>query len=184
MIDQDRKDLSAYLAGDAAAAKALIARYSAPLVNHASYMLSGDRFMAEDLVQNSFLKLWQNAEKLLASDQPLQLRAWLFRVLRNQCLDELKRNRSDDLDAAGELRDGAPMASENLEHQDRAAFVMGLIGRLPERQKSALLMAHFEGMSNPDIALVMECTVEAVENLLARARRSLKTWAQQAEVII
>lgn len=140
--------------------------------------------MAEDLVQNTYLKLWQNADKLLQSDQELQLRAWLFRVLRNQCLDEIRRRPMDDLEAAGALSDSAPRALETMEQQDRAKFVMGLIGRLPERQKSALLMAHFEDMGNADIASIMECSVEAVENLLARARRSLKAWAKEAETMV
>lgn len=174
----------AFIKGDANAARALIGRYSTPLLNNATYILGGDRDMAEDIVQTSFMRLWQNAERLLQSDRELQLRAWLFRVTRNQCLDHFKRPANDELDAAQEISDGSPAALENLALRDRAQYVMALVARLPERQKSALLMAHFEDMSNPEIAEVLECSVEAVENLLARARRSLKSWAQDEELMV
>ncbi len=183
MIDPDRKDLTDFLAGQPRGAKALVERYASPLINHASYMLGGDRAMAEDVVQNTFLKLWQNASKLVEADQALQLRAWLFRVLRNQCLDEIKRNKYilDGDDAFDDLADEKPGAEQNLQNQEQARFVMKLVNRLPERQKSALLMAHFEGMKNAEIARAMDCSVEAVENLLSRARRSMRAWSNEED---
>ncbi len=184
MIDEDRKDLAEFLAGKPQGARALVGRYAQALVNHASYMLSGDRALAEDVVQNSFLKLWQNAAKLMESDRELQLRAWLYRVVRNNCLDEMKRSPHADIDEAYGISDGSLAAHEGMEHEDRAKYVMGLVARLPERQKSALLMSHFEGMGNVEISQVLDCTVEAVENLLSRARRSLRAWAEEEEVVI
>ncbi len=178
MSDPDRKDLQAFLKGEPQGAKALIARYATPLINQASYMLGGDRAMAEDVVQNTFLKLWRKADALLSSDRELHLRAWLFRVTRNSCLDEMRRHGHETMNEDFDAADGSLPADARLEHQDRAAMVMALVARLPERQKSALLMAHFEGMGNAEIAQVMDCSVEAVENLLARARRSLRQWAQ------
>lgn len=163
------------------AAKALISRYASPLINHATYMLSGDRDLAEDIVQNSFLKLWNNAEKLIKSDRELQLRAWLFQVTRNGCLDELRRSRGPSLDEAGDVEDPSLAPLDTMSHEERARQAWQLIERLPERQKSALLMSHFEDMGNIEIAQIMNCTVEAVENLLSRARRSLRDWGQKEE---
>ncbi len=180
--DQDRKDLQAFVDGNPKAAKMLIARYASALVNHASYMLSGDRFMAEDVVQNSFLKLWNHADNLLQSDRALNLRAWLFQVTRNGCLDELRRVRGADWDENAEYEDPSASALDVMSQQERAKEAWALIARLPERQKSALLMSHFEAMGNAEIALVLDCSVEAVENLLARARRSLRSWGQKLEM--
>ncbi len=182
-FDQDRADLEAFLRGDAKAAKMLISRYSTPLLNHACYLLRGDQALAEDFVQNSFMQLWRNAGALLEKDQPLYLRAWLFRVLRNQCLDHFRKPEFQS-DEGMDWADEKPSAEEGLQAEERAHFVMGLIGRLPERQKSALLLRHFEDMSQAEIADVLDCTVEAVENLLARARRSLRKWASDQETML
>ncbi len=183
-VDQDRLDLTAFVNGDSKGAAKLIDRFSSPLLNYATHMLHGDRARGEDIVQDSFIKLWNNAAKLLAKDQELYLRAWLYRVVRNGVLDEKRKPVWDGDDAFEMMSDGQPSAELTSQQKERARFVMELVSELPERQREAILMSHFEAMGNAEIGRILDVSVEAVESLLARARRSMKAAAMAKKEMI
>lgn len=182
--DLDRKDLLAFVNGDRNGAEKLLDRFSSPLLNYATHLLLGDRASAEDVVQDCFTKLWHHGAKLHQSDAPLYLRAWLFRVVRNGVLDLKRRPVWESDDAILERDDGQPSNELTMIQKERARFAMNLIDALPERQKAAILMAHFEAMGNDEISRVLEISVEAVESLLARARRSMKEMAMAKKELI
>jgi RNA polymerase sigma-70 factor (ECF subfamily) len=161
--------LAAYAAGDAAAARALTLRLAPRLIAAAARLL-GDRTEAEDVAQETLLRLWR-----AAADWPVRVppEAWARRVAVNLCLDRLRRRPTAPLEAAHAVTDPAPTAAAALEAADRAAAVAAALAALPDRQRAAVALRHFEGRSNPDIAAALGVGVEAVESLLARGRRAL-----------
>ena len=102
------------------------------------------------------------------------LKGWLMRVAANAVIDASRKPRLCALEDAPEVADPQAMPDAPLDRAEAARLVDGRIAALPERQRLALSLVYFEGMSNVDAAAVMEVSVDALESLLARARRSLK----------
>lgn len=117
------------------------------------------------------MKLWKIAPDWEAGRA--RPSTWLYRVTSNLCIDRLRKNRSGRLEDAPEPVDEAPTALAVLTEKDRAAALNAAIDTLPDRQKQALQLRHFQDISNIEIAEIMETSVEAIESLLGRARRSL-----------
>ncbi|MBI1391801.1 MAG: RNA polymerase sigma factor [Alphaproteobacteria bacterium] len=158
--------------GDRTAAGELVVRHS-DRVMAICYRMLGERAAAEDAAQETFLRLWKSA----ATWRPTgaKFSTWLYRVASNVCLDRLRvRGREVGEDEAPELADGDPRADERLQATERAATVNEALAALPERQRLAITLRHYEGVSNIEAAEIMGVTVEAVESLLGRANRALK----------
>jgi RNA polymerase sigma-70 factor (ECF subfamily) len=99
----------------------------------------------------------------------------MHRVALNLCYDHLRRRREKpDADAGLNVADPAPGASEAWLSQQRAAKVHAALAALPERQRAALVLVHFQEETNIAAAEALEVSVEALESLLARGRRALK----------
>lgn len=157
--------------GEAAAARLLAARLSPRLLAVARRLLN-DPAEAEDVTQEAFLRLWRIAPEWRTGEAAVA--TWLHRVAVNLCLDRLRRRgRWAALDDAPEPPDPAPAALDRLAAEDRAAALSAALAALPDRQRAAMTMRHFEEMANPEIAAALEVSVEAVESLLARGRRRL-----------
>lgn len=157
--------------GDASAAATLVDRYACRLQAFAWRML-GDREEAEDVVQDSFLRLWKHARRWKPG--AARFSTWLYQVAANGCRDRLRKRRDHSAEAVDWLVDDTPGGREQLQQAERDAVVQQAVNELPDRQREALLLSHYDGMGNPDIAAVLEVSVEAVESLLARARRRLR----------
>jgi RNA polymerase sigma factor (sigma-70 family) len=170
--EADAALLAAYAKGDLAAARTLTARHAGRCLALARRMLS-DPAEAEDVTQEAMLRLWRIAPEWRPGEA--RISTWLWRVTANLCTDRLRRRRGGtaDLDAIPEPADGAPSVQARLEAEERRAAVLAAIAALPERQRRAVEMRHLDELSNIEIAEVMETSVEAVESLLARARRAL-----------
>jgi RNA polymerase sigma-70 factor (ECF subfamily) len=130
----------------------------------------GDIGEAEDVTQETMLRLWRVAPDW---DGGAALATWLYRVASNLCIDRLRRRREFVPGVLPERADDAPGALGRLEAQDRAAALQAALTDLPERQRMAVVLRHFEDRANPEIAEILGTSVEAVESLLARARREL-----------
>lgn len=173
-LDDDTSDealLALYGAGDRQAAMTLTARLAPRVLGYASRLLGGDRAEAEDVTQEAMLRLW----KLAPDWRPGEARVttWLYRVVTNLCMDRLRRRRSVDIDAIPEPEDGAAPVTERLIARDRARALAEALARIPERQRLAVTLRHIEGLANPEIAAILEISVEAVESLTARGKRAL-----------
>jgi RNA polymerase sigma factor (sigma-70 family) len=163
--------LALFASGDPIAARVLMQRHLPRVLGFARRTL-GEAAEAEDVAQDAFLRLWRIAPDWKPGQA--QVSTWLWRVVANLCIDRLRRRgRSTALDDAPEVADDAPGALAGLIATDRAAALDAALLELPDRQRQAVILRHIEGLSNPEIATILEIGVEAVESLTARGKRTL-----------
>ncbi len=169
----DETLLVLYANGDPEAARVLTARLVPRVLGYATRLLA-DRAEAEDVTQEAMLRLWKIAPDWRAGEA--QVTTWLYRVVTNLCTD-LRRARvrraGVGLDDAPEPAAEALSAVASMIEADRMAALTRALAQLPERQRQAVVLRHIEGLSNPDIGLIMDLGVEAVESLTARGKRAL-----------
>jgi RNA polymerase sigma-70 factor (ECF subfamily) len=158
-------------AGDHEAFRRLVDRHLARVVAFAGRTL-GDRAAAEDVAQETMLRLWTSAARWRPTGA--RLGTWLYRVARNLCLDRLARHREAPLDDAPEPPDPGPSPAALLQARDVGARVQAALAGLPAQQRIAIALCHFQGLRNVEAAEVMDVSVEALESLLARGRRTLR----------
>jgi RNA polymerase sigma-70 factor (ECF subfamily) len=173
----DAADLAAVAVGDVRAFERLVVRHHARCHRVAARLLN-DAAEAEDVAQDAFLKLWTGAA---AVRDPQALPAWLARAAANLALDRLRRRRPDLPGDLPETPDTSLSPDRNLDRAALSQAVAQAVAGLPERQRAALVLVHMEGFGNIEAAAMLGVSVEALESLLARARRSLKaafagTW--------
>lgn len=172
IVDPDTELVARVGKGDRAAAQALMARHLPTMLSLARRMLSGEA-EAEDCVQEAFLRVWTHAARWQPGKAKFE--TWLYRVTLNQCYDRLRRKPTADLEAAAEVPDGAPSAEQSLESAALSAEVDAALQELPERQRAAILLCHYQERGNIEAAEILGVSVEALESLLARGRRALRT---------
>lgn len=160
--------------GDARAFRQLSTTHLGAIVTYASRLLN-NRTEAEDVAQETFLRAWKNAHRY---EPRARISTWLHSIAHNLAVDRLRkrgvRGESAEIDTE---RDAAPTSdrpSRLLERKVVAVAVQHAIASLPDRQRQAVVLCHEQGLSNPEIAQVMQCGVEAVESLLSRGRRTLR----------
>jgi RNA polymerase sigma-70 factor (ECF subfamily) len=172
MIDPDADLVRSAGAGDTRAAEALVRRHLPKMVGVARRML-GDASEAEDVAQEVFLRVWRETPRWRPGAAKFE--TWMHRVALNLCYDRLRRRREKpDADAGVAVADPAPLASDVWLARQRAQRVHAALAELPERQRAAIALVHFEEMSNIAAAEILEISVEALESLLARGRRALR----------
>lgn len=157
--------------GDQQAAALLINRHSPRVLALAQRMLSS-REDAEDVTQDVFIKVYKHAANWESGKA--KFTTWLHRVTINQCYDRLRKKRETGMEDPPDMEDDGLGPAEQLQEHQRQKRLKQAISELPERQRAALLLNHYEGLSNPETADILELSVEAVESLLSRARRNLK----------
>ena len=166
----DEALLVLYANGEASAARALTLRLTPKVFGHAFRVL-GDRAEAEDVAQEALIRLWKQATDWRQGEA--KVTTWLYRVVANLCTDRLRKSRGVALDAIPEPEDDKETPAEALQQKSRQAALQSALQELPDRQRQAVLLRHIEGLSNPEIAEVMDIGVEAVESLTARGKRAL-----------
>ncbi len=130
----------------------------------------GDASEAEDVTQETMLRMWTIAPDW--REGGAQVGTWAYRVAHNLCIDRLRRRRSDPLDDT-EIAGPEPDGEAAAVGRDRVAALEAALATLPARQRSAVILRHLEERANPEIAEILETSVEAVESLLKRGRQSL-----------
>jgi RNA polymerase sigma-70 factor (ECF subfamily) len=168
----DEDLLDAFARGDRAAARVLTLRLTPRVLAHAGRLL-GSRAEAEEVAQEAMLRLWRQAANWRAGEA--RVTTWLYRVVANLCIDRQRRARGGTvaLDAVPEPRDPACDAPGRMQDRARAEALQAALAQLPARQRQAVVLRHIEGCANPEIAEIMDTTVEAVESLTTRGRRAL-----------
>lgn len=163
--------LARVTAGEAPAFRALVDRHLPTVLAIARRMLRDDG-EAEDVAQETLLRLWRNAGSLQLGEGGV--RPWLRRVASNLSIDRVRARRNVSL--GEEVPEESEPASQvtQLAERDLSTRVDAALKALPERQRLALTLFHYEGMSQVEVGEAMNISDEAVESLLARARRTLK----------
>ncbi len=157
--------------GNEAAFRSLVDRHLPGVLALARRMLRNEA-EAEDVAQEALLKLWRSRDALEVG--LYGLKPWLRRVVSNLCIDKMRS--SQRLIVTDDVPEQAERAEQlaQLEAQDASKRVAGAIKALPDRQRTALTLFHYEGLSQIEVGRIMGVSDEAVESLLARARRTLK----------
>ena len=162
--------LQLYANGDQAAARQLTLRL-APRAYKQAYRMLGVQADAEDVAQEAMMRVWKIAPDWRSGEA--KVTTWLYRVVANLCLDRLRKVQSTSLDAIDEPIDPSPSAADDMQTNARLDALQAALIALPERQRQALVLRHIKELANPEIADVMEISVEAVESLTSRGKRAL-----------
>lgn len=170
-ISGDAALMSAAARGNDGAWAAIISA-NLPIVHRTAYRLVRDEQLAEDIAQESFVRLWKLAE----SWQPRgRISTWLCHVARNLAIDLIRRRSREQTEEVSEhLAAEGPTPLDTMAVRETDAEVSRAIAELPERQRAAIMLVHFGDCGGAAAAEIMGVSVEALESLLSRARRSLK----------
>ncbi|HXE44529.1 MAG TPA: RNA polymerase sigma factor [Conexibacter sp.] len=171
----DEELVRRFRAGDELAFRVIYDRYRVRLFAYVRHMLRGSRQDAEEALQDVFVR----AHAALRTDaREISLRAWLYKIAHNRCIDELRRPEPPSPESLARLQPPSedPIAV-TLRREALRRLVVD-IGRLPERQRAALLMRELGGMSYDEVSAALTLTLPSVKSTLMRARMSLTTAAQ------
>ena len=157
--------------GDPAAARLLVARKLPRLVALARRMLA-DPVEAEDVAQEVMLRVWREAPRWRPG--AARFDTWMHKVALNLCYDRLRKRRGPTSEPLGDLIDPGPAPDRGLLAADTGERVRRAMADLPDRQRAAIVLCHYQELSNIDAAALLEISVEALESLLSRARRALR----------
>jgi RNA polymerase sigma-70 factor (ECF subfamily) len=139
-----------------------------------AWRLTGDAAEAEDVVQEGFARLWKQAGSWVAGQAGVG--AFLQRVITNLAIDRSRRKRAEPVgDDLPDRADPSPLADALLETADLASRIQACVASLPDRQRAAIVLTYWEGLTGPMAADVLELSPKAFESLLIRARTALKS---------
>jgi RNA polymerase sigma factor (sigma-70 family) len=171
------------LSGDQSAFELLVQRYNSQLFNFICHLL-GDYDQACDVSQQVFLQLYISMPTLRTGEP---LKAWLFQVARNRCLDELRRKRSihfseldashddDDLSPLDIMPDTQPLPDEMAERSDLQQALRGAIDALPPKFRSVVLLRYAGQLSFSEIGKTLSMPEATAKTYFQRARPLLRT---------
>jgi len=164
--------------GDDAATR-IIANAKLPRVLALARRMLGDAGEAEDVAQETFLRVWRHAGRW----RPGMARfdTWLHTVTLNLCRDRLRRRRETTMDMPPDVTDPAMPQDEAMDEAAQSRRVAAAVAALPERQREAILLVHYQDMGNIAAAQALDISVDALESLLARGRRSLRNSLADSE---
>lgn len=180
---EDRELMRRVKAGDEVALGALMERWELP-VKRVIARIVFNAGEAEELAQETFVRLWTQREKFRAD---AEFRPWIFSIAVNLARNRLRwwrRRPSVSLEEWSETKGEGRVAngvrteesgSRVLEREERAAAVRDAVSALPLELREALVLFHYEELSQAEIATTLGCSVKTVETRVARAREKLRT---------
>ncbi|NBW09021.1 MAG: RNA polymerase sigma factor [Caulobacteraceae bacterium] len=171
IVDPDEELVRRVGQGDPAAIQAMVARKLPRMLALAQRML-GDPVEAEDVAQEAMLRAWKQAPRWRPGKAKFD--TWLHRVGLNLCYDRLRRRREVPTEAPPDRPDEGPAPDRGLLAAELGVRVDAALRRLPERQREAIVLCHYQELSNIEAADLMQVSVEALESLLSRGRRALR----------
>lgn len=168
--------------GDHQAFAALVRRHSDRFYGLAWRLLGNDA-EADDVVQDAFLKLWAQPD-MFRRDAGVKFTTWFYRVVSNMALDKLRgHKRWTGPEVLESLTDKGKLSDQEYEDKQMQKLMAQAVNELPERQKLALTLCFYEGLSVAEAAQVIGVGDKAVESLLMRAKSGLKNDLTRKGVI-
>ncbi len=169
-LRSDEQLVALFRAGSDEAFQVIHDRYRKRLLAYARQMLGGSGQDAEDALQDVFERAYGG---LRASDRDIVLKAWLYRVAHNRCIDQLRRPAPFVTTSPEDAESRQPSPIALAEQRETLRRLILDVQRLPDQQRSALLMREMSGMSYAELAVTLDVSVPAVKSLLVRARMGL-----------
>jgi RNA polymerase sigma-70 factor (ECF subfamily) len=174
-VPSDAALVAALRGGDDTAFDQIHERYARELLGYARQVLGGAHHDAEEVVQDAFMRALASLRK---SDRPMALRAWLYTIVRNRALDELRkphRRRLEDELEQLKLADPRPASDpfQSLLRRDALDGIVAAINELPERQRTALVLRELDDRSHDEVAGTLGISRGASKTLLHRAKANL-----------
>lgn len=169
-LRSDEQLVAAFRQGQEAAFQVIHDRYKARLFAYTRQMLGGSPQDAEDALQDVFLRAYNT---LRADARPITLRAWLYRVAHNRCIDQMRRPAPVPVEASEDSPSDAPEPMVAAQQREDLRRLVTDIRALPQQQRSALLMREMDGMTYTELGAALGVTIPAVKSLLVRARMGL-----------
>ena len=148
----------------------LFKRYYRPLCLYAAHYLKGDIAASEDIVQDCFVKLWQQEAKRDITDK----RAFLYSTVRNACIDTLRRQHPEMTSIDPSDLEEVISDEEAVDRSEQEAKVWEIIDALPDRCREVFLMAKRDGMTYNEIAEALNISVKTVEHQISKAMKKLR----------
>ena len=144
-----------------------------PSISRFVTRMLGNASEAEDITQEVFLRLWTHAARF--DPTASKLTTWLHNIAHNLCIDHFRKQKrlvdqEPDLNIEGGDEPDAMLLAKIDSNNIREAMM-----KLPERQRSAIIMCHYQGLSNKEAADILDVSVDALESLLARGRKTLRS---------
>lgn len=159
--------------------QALVAR-KLPRISALALRMLGDDAEAEDVAQEAFLRVWRHAGSWREGGGA-RFDTWLHTVVLNLCRDRLRRRREQPVAEPPERIDQSPLPDRHMEAEETSRRVQKALAQLPERQREAIILHHYQDLSNAEAARVLGVRVEALESLLSRGRRALRSRLRGTE---
>ncbi len=157
--------------GNHSAFKLIVEKYL-EISSRIALRLINNRAIAEEVVQDSFLKVWEKAQ--LWDEKKASFKTWFYRILRNKCIDYLRKKRESFLDVDIDIIDETQYSDDNFFKKEEAKIVQQEITALKEVQKTAIILFYYENFKIKEIAKILNKKEKAVESLLFRAKTKLK----------
>jgi len=154
----------------------LVKRHSSRFYAVAFRML-GKQTDAEDVVQELFLKLWSKPD-IWQEGRGAKFSTWFYRIITNRCIDFQRKKKPDQLLENFDIADKSNV-EEDLDKITRHKMLEKMLLELPERQRIAINLCFYQGISNKEAAEIMEINLKALESLLMRAKKTLKIKAAE-----
>ncbi|MEL6686912.1 MAG: sigma-70 family RNA polymerase sigma factor [Pseudomonadota bacterium] len=176
--DPDRDLIPGLKAGEESALRLLMSRRMETL-HRLAFRLLGDRFEAEDVCQETFLKFWRAAPEWRTGEA--KILTWLCRVATNDCYDRLRKHRPDLPGDLPEQVDQTQTAQDRLTQNEDWDRLQTAMMALPDRQRAALTLRYDQDMPQREAASILGISEKAYEALLVRGRKKLKTLMQESD---
>ena len=167
-MQSDKRLVKLFRRGADPAFDELVRRYRIPLVNFAAVIAGRDR--ADDVVQDSLVK----AHRSLSRDQPDEPRAWLYRIVRNTALNDIRDNGKHCHEELGHSAGVVDQPHEVLLRRERLAAVVAAVSELPDSQRKAIVGRELGGFTHEEIAEQLSLSTGATKQLIYRARLTLR----------
>jgi RNA polymerase sigma-70 factor (ECF subfamily) len=166
--------------GSQRAFRILMARHMARAIRIADAIV-GSCADSDDVAQEAFVRVWQRASTF--DPKVARFTTWLYRIVVNLAIDRARRPRGEPIETALHVTTDEASALANLIAGEDASMVTACMSQLPDRQRAALALFHFEGLSGREAAEAMKMTQKAFESLLVRARATLKQRVLVAQTL-